>query len=114
MIPALILLSVLAAVGLVLYLWDRHTLRHMPPASEGTDENTPAPGVQTDGWRLDSAHVLDGARLVRDPMPEKWDWPGKSGQCRMPNEELRKRPDRASLPAFCRRHPQGASRRRRG
>lgn len=43
MIPALILLSVLAVVGLALYLWDRHTLRHMPPASEGADENTPAP-----------------------------------------------------------------------
>lgn len=39
------------------------------------DENTPAPGARTDGWRLDSAHALDGARLVRDPMPEKWDWP---------------------------------------
>ena len=39
------------------------------------DENTPAPGAQTDGWRLDSAHALDGARLERSPMPEKWDWP---------------------------------------
>ena len=39
------------------------------------DENTPAPGAQTGGWKIDSAHALDGARLVRDPMPEKWNWP---------------------------------------
>ena len=39
------------------------------------DENTPAPGAQTDGWRIDSSRVLDGARLVRSPMPQKWDWP---------------------------------------
>jgi hypothetical protein len=39
------------------------------------DENTPASGAQTDGWRLDSSRALDGARLVRDPMPEKWNWP---------------------------------------
>ena len=40
-----------------------------------TDENTPAPGAQTDGWRIDSSRVLDGARLVRSPMPQTWNWP---------------------------------------
>ena len=39
------------------------------------DENTPVSGERTEGWRLDSAHTLDGARLVRDPMPQKWNWP---------------------------------------
>ena len=38
------------------------------------DENTPAPGARTD-WRLDSSRVLDGAEVVRKPMPAKWDWP---------------------------------------
>ena len=38
------------------------------------DENTPMPGQRTD-WRLDSSCVLDGARVVREAMPEKWDWP---------------------------------------
>ena len=42
------------------------------------DENTPAAGAQTEGWRIDSAHALDGARLERSPMPEKWDWPSAS------------------------------------
>ena len=39
------------------------------------DENTPESGAQTDGWKLDSAHALDGACIVRDPMPKKWNWP---------------------------------------
>ncbi len=39
------------------------------------DENTPAPGAQTDGWRIDSSRVLDGALLVRSPMPQTWNWP---------------------------------------
>ena len=38
------------------------------------DENTPKPGVRTD-WRLDSSRVLDGAQVVREAMPAKWDWP---------------------------------------
>ena len=39
------------------------------------DENTPAPGAQTDDWRIDSSRVLDGAFLVRSPMPQTWNWP---------------------------------------
>ena len=38
------------------------------------DENTPMPGQRTD-WRLDSSRVLDGAKVVREAMPAKWDWP---------------------------------------
>ena len=38
------------------------------------DENTPMPGQRTD-WRLDSSRVLEGAKVVREAMPEKWDWP---------------------------------------
>ena len=38
------------------------------------DENTPKPGVRTD-WRLDSSRVLADAKVVREAMPAKWDWP---------------------------------------
>jgi len=38
------------------------------------DENTPAPGARTD-WRLAPSHVLSDVRVVRTPMPAKWDWP---------------------------------------
>ena len=38
------------------------------------DENTPKPGVRTD-WRLDSSRVLAGAKVIRESMPAKWDWP---------------------------------------
>ena len=38
------------------------------------DENTPMPGQRTD-WRLDSSRVLADAKVVREAMPAKWDWP---------------------------------------
>ena len=38
------------------------------------DENTPVPGTRTD-WRLDSSRVLADVKVVRKPMPAKWDWP---------------------------------------
>ncbi|MCR5752091.1 MAG: glycoside hydrolase family 127 protein [Kiritimatiellae bacterium] len=41
------------------------------------DENTPASGARTD-WRLVPSRVLDGAKVVRSPMPAKWDWPRSS------------------------------------
>ena len=41
------------------------------------DENNPAPGARLD-WSLDPSHVLDGAKVVRSQMPEKWNWPRES------------------------------------
>jgi hypothetical protein len=38
------------------------------------DENTPAPGARTD-WKLDAASAAASAKVVREPMPAKWDWP---------------------------------------
>ena len=38
------------------------------------DENTPVAGSRTD-WRLDSARAAADAKVVRTPMPAKWDWP---------------------------------------
>ena len=39
------------------------------------DENTPMPGARTDGWRLDASRVLADVAVVREALPEKWDWP---------------------------------------